>query len=120
MRNKYNARKVEYDGYAFDSQAEYRRYCELRILESGGLIAYLDVHPLYKLMAGFTDNEGVKERPVTYTPDFFYHERQPDGGIIMVAEDVKSKATAKKRDYILVRKLFKIKYPDIHFREVIS
>lgn len=120
MSNKFNARKVEYDGFTFDSQAEYRRYCELKILEAAGEIAFLVVHPEYELLPKFTDNEGVKERAVTYTPDFSYREMRTDGSSIAVVEEVKSEETAKKQDYVIRRKLFKQKYGYIHFREIVS
>ena len=117
MSNKYNARKVQYDGYTFDSGAEKLRYCELCLLQDGGLIAGLQVHPTFSILAKFTDNEGVNERGISYTADFSYIDMETGG--VLVVEDVKSVITARKRDYVIIRKLFKCKYPDIHFRELV-
>lgn len=50
-RNKYGAIKVEIDGHVFASQAEGRRYEELRLLELAGVIRSLVVHPRFPLYA---------------------------------------------------------------------
>ena len=36
--SKYHARKITRDGETFDSQKEYRRWCELKLLERAGEI----------------------------------------------------------------------------------
>ena len=38
-RSKYGNRKVARDGMTFDSVKEYRRFCELRLLERAGEVA---------------------------------------------------------------------------------
>lgn len=74
---KYGNHRVTEDGYTFDSLAELRRYRELRMLESAGVIAGLEVHPRYPLVVN-----GVEV--ANYLADFSYIE----GGQQKV-EDVK-------------------------------
>ena len=117
-RNKYHARKVEADGFLFDSQAEYLHYLYLRSEQDAGRIMALVVHPTYTLLPKFKTRAGKWEQPITYTPDFQYIEQcDPDDPYtqITVCEDVKGVAT---KDYVLRRKLFQYTYPDILFREV--
>jgi hypothetical protein len=104
--NKFNAVKVRLDGYVFDSKAEAKRYGELKLLKRAGKIHSLDVHPKYALTVN-----GVLIS--TYKPDFRYSTWRLEG-LVGVArqehthvEDVKSPPTAKKRDFILIRKLMK-------------
>lgn len=80
---KYGNRKVEADGYRFDSQAEMRRYHELCLMLAGGLISDLDVHPKFPVVIN-------GERAFTYTADFSYIDARYGS---MVVEDVKSPAT---------------------------
>lgn len=94
MSNKYGAQPTERHGITFASKAEARRYEELRLLEMGGDITNLEVHPRYELVVN-----GV--RVGRYTGDFRYVETS---GLIVV-EDVKSSATAKNTAYRLRKKL---------------
>ena len=84
MRNKYGARKVTTpDGQVFDSQMEYNRWCELRLLERAGRISDLKRQVSYELIP---KQEG--ERSCKYVADFVYHE----GGKLVV-EDAKGHKT---------------------------
>ena len=103
--SKYGNRKTPVDGILFDSTAEGLRYSELRLLERAGQITGLNRQVKYELVPKQAD-----ERAVTYTVDFDYYE-----GGRHVVEDVKGKAT---QQYVIRRKLFKAKYPDIEFREI--
>ena len=96
--NKYGNKKVEIDGYTFDSQAEARRYQELKLLEKAGEINHLKLQPKYDLIGDKSYVRTVWDR---------------------VVEDVKSPATAKDKTYIVKRNLFEYQNPDIEFREVI-
>lgn len=94
-RNKFNAVKVEADGYTFDSKAEHRRYCELKLLERAGEIDRLTVHPRWGFFGGEDD-----EMSASYEADFMYfvgHRR--------VIEDVKSEPTAAIAKFKLQRLL---------------
>ena len=89
-KSKYNARKVDADGYTFDSKAEYRRYRELRMLEQAGEIECLQVHPKFRLLDG-QDWNGKHYRPINYFADFSYREYK-SGKVVI--EDVKGVQTA--------------------------
>lgn len=101
---KYNAVKVRYDGYTFDSKAECQRYCELRLLERAGEIKDLQVHKKYELIPTQREKKyngfgAVLEKSVTYEADFVYTSVRSNKTIV---EDVKGVRT---RDYIIKRKL---------------
>ena len=49
--SKYNAQRVEYDGYTFDSRMEANHYFALKQLLKKGEITDLEVHPRYDLHA---------------------------------------------------------------------
>jgi len=103
-RNKYGAKKVKLDGYTFDSKREAEVYHGLKYRQLAGDIVRLDVQPKFDLVVN-----GVKI--ATYTADFAYteqikraaHENIYLGHIV----DVKSPPTAKKRDFVLIKKLMK-------------
>lgn len=95
--NKYHARKVEIDGETFDSQAECRRWCELKLLERAGQISRLErqvklaLHfngtPVKIRSKGFPNGRACK-----YTADFAYFENN-----VRVFEDYKGKDTEASR-----------------------
>jgi len=66
--NKFNAKKVTYDGKTFDSKKEGIHYLHLKGRLERGEIKDLRIHPRYN----FTHN-GVKIG--SFTPDFDYFER---------------------------------------------
>ena len=103
--NKYGNKSVEYLGEDFDSRAEKDRYLELLILQKGGKLSNLRRQAKYELVPA-----GYGERAVTYTADFVY-----DVGDKTVVEDCKG---FKTKDYIIKRKLFKQKFPDLVFSEI--
>lgn len=102
--SKYKAKKVKVDGMVFDSQKEYRRYCELQLLEMQGIISELKRQVRYELIPS---QRG--ERPVTYIADFVYMK---DGN--KVVEDVKG---MKTDTYVIKRKLM-LWVHDIRIQEV--
>lgn len=108
--SKYHNRRVQIDGLWFDSQAEGRRYAELRLLEKAGAIADLLVHPRYELIPKHTDRAGQTYPAVIYEGDFQYGENGH-----LVVEDVKGFRTDA---FIIKRKLFTWLYPGIVFRIV--
>lgn len=85
-RSKFNNRKVKADGHTFDSDAEYRRYCQLRLLERAGEIADLRLQFPVELMPPVRVKPAI--RAITYIPDFVYIE----GGVTVI-EDVKGVET---------------------------
>ena len=97
MANKYYSRKVTKDGLTFDSNKEYRRFCELSLLERAGAIADLQRQVKFELIPSQRIDGKVAERPCTYVADFVYRE---DGKTVV--EDTKG---FKTKDYIIKRKL---------------
>jgi len=115
--NKYKAKKKVWQGtwhgenatIKFDSMAEMQRFSELRLLEMAGKIDCLELQKTFELLPKQSNERAVKCRV-----DFFYIENSK-----MIVEEFKSPVTAKLDDYIIKRKLFKWKYPEIEHREVI-
>ena len=97
MASKYHSRKITKDGITFDSVKEYRRFCELSLLERAGAIADLKRQVKFELIPSQRVDGKVVERPCTYVADFVYQE----GGKTVV-EDTKG---FKTKDYIIKRKL---------------
>jgi len=106
-KSKYHSKMTEVDGILFDSQAEAKRYCELKLLLRAGKIDNLRLQVPFTIVPKQAD-----ERAVKYLADFVYSEGDKN-----IVEDVKSSAT-KTKGYIIKRKLFKMTYPDYEFREV--
>ncbi len=111
-RNLYGAQKVEIDGIKFDSQAEGKRYIQLKALEKAGEIVDLRIQVEFQILPA-QDKFGKKERPVKYVCDFSYRDRNG----VHVVEDVKS-APTKTREYIIKRKML-LFFHGIIVREVL-
>lgn len=94
---KYGNRKVTADGQTFDSRKEYRRFCELRLLEKAGEVADLRRQVRFELLPAQRIDGKVVERSVTYIADFTYTENGQT-----VVEDTKGVRT---KEYILKRKM---------------
>ena len=111
--NKYNARKTTVCGRTFDSRREAEVYLELLAQKQAGEIVRIGFQPSYTLLAGFKDNTGKNQKPITYTADFFVTYADGRNEVI----EVKGMRT---RDYQLRKKLFlhMMRDTDIRFREV--
>jgi len=95
--NKYNAVKVEVDGFIFDSKAEGRRYSELKLLERAGEIKDLRLQPKFTC--------AVNGKVIChYIADFHYFDSQTQSEKI---EDVKGMKTPV---YKLKKRLFEALY----------
>ena len=112
-KNKYNARKTVMYGHTFDSKREAEIYLDLLSRKQHGEIVRIRLQPQYTLLEGFRDNQGNKQRAITYTADFFVTYADGRNEVI----EVKGVRT---RDYQLRKKLFLYKMRDenIIFREV--
>ena len=97
MASKYGSRKVTRDGITFDSQKEYKRFCELRLLERAGKVTDLQRQVKFELIPSQKVDGKVVERAVNYVADFVYEQ---DGKTVV--EDTKG---FKTKDYIIKRKL---------------
>lgn len=98
---KYNNKKVEADGYKFDSKREYQRYCELKLMNKAKRIKGLMVHPKFLLLEGFKIGK-KRFQPMYYIADFSYEQNG-----VFVVEDVKGVRTEA---FNLKAKLFASKY----------
>lgn len=108
--SKYHSRKVTVNGIVFASHREARRYQELQMLLRAGEISQLQMQKKYTLIPAQKKPSGGTERPLTYTADFVYKDR--DGNEIV--EDSKGVRT---QQYIIRRKLMLYRY-GIEVKEV--
>jgi len=99
--NKYGNHKVKINGMTFDSNREYERWCELRLLERAKRITDLQRQVKIPLQDGFTLN-GKRYQPITYVADFVYTR---DGETIV--EDAKGYKTDV---YQLKKKMYAFRY----------
>lgn len=113
MNSKYFNRKITVNGIPFDSQKEYKRFCELSLLQRAGVITDLERQVKFVLIPAqyetyerygkngkrLKDGQRCIEKECSYYADFVYKEKG-----ITVVEDTKSKAT-KTTEYVIKRKL---------------
>lgn len=109
--NKFNAERTIIGEKVFASKKEASRYGQLRHLERMGEISGLECQKPFCLLEPFVYH-GKKIRGIYYVADFCYFRMGQK-----IAEDVKSKATQKRPEYIIKKKLFMVKYPDWVFEE---
>lgn len=106
--SKYHSKKITIDGNTFDSRKEYRRFCELSLLQRAGAITDLRRQVEFELIPAQREPDtigvrgGVKkgktiEHKVSYIADFTYKENGQ-----LVVEDTKGYPT---KDFIIKRKL---------------
>ena len=103
MVAKYHNKKVEYDGYTFDSIKEKNYYIKLKLLEKAGKIKELELQKEYELQPSFKLNNKTS-RKITYRSDFTYKTTEDDKLHVV---DVKGFRTDV---YRLKKKLFEYKY----------
>jgi hypothetical protein len=108
--HKYGARKTTIDGITFDSQAEASYYRRLLLLQRAGEVTENQLQPVYELQPGYTRN-GKKVRAINYVADFLVTYK--DGRQELI--DVKGHKT---KEYLLKKKIFEYKYPDMQIVEV--
>jgi hypothetical protein len=101
--HKYKAKAVTIDGIRFASQAEGKRYLELKALEASGAITHLELQPKYSIVIN-----GIKV--CSYIGDFRYRTAQ---GCIL--EDVKGMITPI---YRLKKKIVEAMYPGTTITEI--
>lgn len=123
MPSKFHSKKITVDGITFDSKKEYRRYCELILLEKAGHIQNLELQKVYELIPAqyetferygkngnrLKDGSRCIEKACVYKADFVYTENGKT-----VVEDTKG---FKTKDYIIKRKLM-LHIHGIRIREV--
>jgi len=109
-KRKYNNKRIEIDGYTFDSKLEADFYLRLKPLVKAGKIKELKIHPRYLLQEGFSKN-GKHFNPIYYVADF---EVTYDDGVTVIY-DTKGMRTEV---YKIKRKLFEYRYRDKTIVEV--
>ena len=87
---KYHNKKVVRDGETFDSVKEYRRFCELLLLEKGGVISDLQRQVKYVLIPSQKEGKKTIERECSYRADFVYTDNETGETVV---EDVKGMRT---------------------------
>ena len=110
-RNKFNAKRIEVDGFSFASRKEADYYCELKLRHNAGDIKGFSLQPEFVLLDAFTDNTGKRQRAIKYTADFKIIHNDLSVEIVEVKGH-------KTRDYLLRKKLFLKRYPEFRFTEV--
>lgn len=103
MVRKYHNKKVEYDGYTFDSIREKNYYIKLKLLEKAGKIKELELQKEYELQPSYKLGNKTS-RKITYRADFTYKTTEDDKLHVI---DVKGFRTDV---YRLKKKIFEYKY----------
>lgn len=132
---KYHSKKITRDGETFDSIKEYKRYCELLLLERAGEITNLRRQVKFVLIPAQYEPDtigsrgGIKkgkliERECSYIADFVYEYHKLNRSdvprevysarVYTVVEDTKG---FKTKDYIIKRKLM-LQVHGIRIKEV--
>lgn len=68
------AKKVERDGYKFDSEMEYQYYLILKDRLVKGEIKNLVIHPQYELQREFYNGNGRLHKAIIYEADFVFYD----------------------------------------------
>lgn len=108
--SKYSNKKTVVDGIVFDSRLEANRYCELKLLQRGGVISGLRRQVPFELQPGFTKN-GKRYRAIQYVADFVYTDHAGN----TIVEDTKGYHTDV---YNIKKKIFEKVYPNLTIKEV--
>ena len=108
---KYYNKKVIVDGIKFDSKKEAKRYQELLLMQKYGYIKDLQLQVKYELQPSFKKNNKTY-RKIEYIADFVYFDIKLDKCIV---EDTKG---FKTDIYMLKKKIFEYKYPDLSINEL--
>ena len=110
-KSKYRSKKITVNGELFDSQKEYKRFCELSLLQKAGAITDLERQVEFELIPAqyetyerygkkgqrLKDGQWCVEKACIYVADFVYKENGKT-----VVEDSKGMRT---KDYVIKRKL---------------
>lgn len=125
--NKYHSRKVTVDGVTYDSIKEYRRYCELKLLEKAGQITDLQRQVPFELIPSqyetferygkkgqrLKDGKRCVEQAILYIADFVYTENGET-----VVEDVKGYKEGIAYQYFVIKRKLMLYVHKIRIKEV--
>lgn len=104
QKNKYKNKKVEYDGYKFDSKMERDYYIHLKKLQASGTVYEFFMQKKYVIVDAYTNARGEKVRPSYYIADFEVH--YSDNRIEVI--DIKGQLTPL---FNIKKKIFEARYP---------
>jgi hypothetical protein len=90
-RRKYANEPTTVDGIRFDSKAEAKRWCELKLLERVGEISNLQRQVPFELIPAQVTPDGRKIRAMKYIADFTFLDKAGS----LVVEDPKGCGTAE-------------------------
>lgn len=108
--NKYGSRKVTTaTGQTFDSVREYRRFCELNLMQRAGVISDLKCQVKFELIPAQRVDGRVVEKACSYLADFVYKK---DGQTVV--EDAKG----HKTEVYKIKKKLMLYVHDIRITEV--
>jgi hypothetical protein len=107
MSMRIYAKKVDADGYKFDSEMEYQYYLELKQRLEDKTIVNLKIHPLFELQPKFNKN-GKEWRPLHYEGDFQFDDLLTNTTRVV---DVKGMILP---EFEIHRKMFEYKYPQFN------
>lgn len=107
--SKYNNKKVQVDGYIFDSALEAKRCRQLVLLERAKVIKNLQLQVPFLLQEGFRKN-GKTYSKIKYVADFVYEENGKT-----IVEDTKG---VKTDVFTIKQKLFEHKYTNLTIKIV--
>jgi hypothetical protein len=109
--SKYGNRKTVIDGYVFDSKLEADYYCQLKLLKRAGQITDFTLQPRFILQEAYVHRFTKKKiKKIEYVADFFVC--YPNHQEIVDCKGIKTAV------YLLKKKIFECKYPDLQIREV--
>lgn len=120
---KYNASKCVVDGITFDSRKEANRYCELKLLERGGVIKDLQMQVEFILIPNqyrtekrygkngrrLTDKQILLERKCSYIADFVYTLNETGETVVEDAKGLRLDTYKLKKKLMLYRYGIRIK-----------
>ena len=119
--NKYGAKKIQVDGMTFDSKAEYKRWCELKLMERAGEIIDLKRQVPFTICESWKI-DGITSRERKYIADFVYYEKYyADDKTIMwkqVVEDVKGYTKGAAYNMFSLKKALMGKFYGVVVKEI--
>ena len=122
--SKYKSKKIEHNGKTFDSKKEYRRYCELEVMQRHGDITDLQTQVKFELIPSQREPDTIGprggiikgkaiERPVTYVADFVYQQNGET-----VVEDIKGLKDSTAYDVFAIKRKLMLWVHGIRIKEI--
>lgn len=109
--NKFGAKKTDcQNGHKHASAKEAGRCNDLHLLQRGGVIAGLQIEPVFTFQINGNPLKFPNGKTAQYRPDFTYVEKG-----VKVAEDIKSKPTMTEA-FALRAALFRALWPSVELR----